>query len=95
MSENPPLPLRPTSIACRSISGCRNGAAKTSSFPLCPDHRPGPTLLKNSFARSRKKLVALGCPINDFLQLGVHSLSRLVIAPNVYEVNVAHSDVLS
>jgi hypothetical protein len=21
----------------------------TSSFPLCPGHRPGPTLLKNSF----------------------------------------------
>jgi len=45
---HPPLTLRPTSIAWRSISGCRNGAAKTSSFPLCPDHRPGPTLLRNS-----------------------------------------------
>ena len=55
MSENPPLTLRPTSIACRSISGCRNGAAKTSSFPLCPDHRPGPTLLKNSHSRSSQK----------------------------------------
>ena len=52
---HPPLTLRPTSIAWRSISGCRNGAAKTSSFPLCPDHRPGPTLLKNSFSRSWRK----------------------------------------
>ena len=50
---NPPLPLRPTSIACRSMSGCGNGAAKTSSFPLCPDHRPGPLLLKNSVRTSR------------------------------------------
>jgi hypothetical protein len=48
---NPPLPLRPTSVACRSISGCRNRPAKTSSFPLCPDHRPGPPLLKKFLPR--------------------------------------------
>jgi hypothetical protein len=27
----------------------------TSSFPLCPGHRPGPTLLKNSFSRNSQK----------------------------------------
>jgi hypothetical protein len=67
VSENPPLPLRLTSIACRSISGCRNGATKTSSFPLCPDHRPGPTLLKNSFrgisrTKFARKLLNLRLP---------------------------------
>ena len=44
-SNHTPLPKRLTSVARRSVSGCRNGSAKTSSFPLCPDHRPGPTLM--------------------------------------------------
>jgi len=29
------------------MSGCRNDSAKTSSFPLCPDHPAGPSLLRH------------------------------------------------
>jgi hypothetical protein len=47
-SNNPPLPERPTSVACRSVSERRNGPTDTSSFPLCPDHRPGPLLVRHS-----------------------------------------------
>ena len=47
MFNHTPLPQRPTSVACRSISGCMEWAAKTSSFPLCPDHRPGPPLMRH------------------------------------------------
>jgi len=46
VSNNPPLSRRPTSVACRSVSGCRNGLTKTSSFPHCPGHQPGPTLIR-------------------------------------------------
>jgi len=34
---------------CRVLS--RNYPAKTSSFPLCPDRRPGPSLLTNGVVR--------------------------------------------
>ena len=43
-SNNTPRQERLTSAACRSLSGCRNDSARTSSFPLCPDHRAGPML---------------------------------------------------
>jgi hypothetical protein len=46
----------------------RNYPAKTSSFPLCPDHRPGPTLLKNSHSRSSQKFHRAMMPV--LMELG-------------------------
>jgi len=41
-----PLPVAPSQDA-------EYGLANTSSFPLCPDHRPGPTLMRSPAAQSR------------------------------------------
>src|ERR1700735_2654994 len=47
-----------------AISGCRNGAPKTSSFPLCPATRPGPLLLKNSIFIKTAKIPPTDMPWN-------------------------------
>jgi hypothetical protein len=34
--------------------------------------------LKNSLSRNRRKKIALGCPINDFLRAGIHFWSPIL-----------------
>jgi hypothetical protein len=44
-----PLPVAPSQNA-------ENALANTSSFPLCPDHRPGPSLLRHRQTKGRTRL---------------------------------------
>jgi len=54
-----PLPVAPSQDA-------GNGPADTSSFSLCPDHRPGPTLLRNlSFEKlCHHRGACIGCGLS-------------------------------
>src|SRR6266852_2565235 len=41
-SNHTPLPQRPTSVACRSVSGCRNGSGQDKFLPALPRPKAGP-----------------------------------------------------
>jgi hypothetical protein len=59
-----PLSQRPTSVTCRSVSGCRTSWANTSSFLLCPDHRPGTSLMRHSVSRKAEKQSRKSCSMH-------------------------------
>jgi hypothetical protein len=85
-SNHTPLPQRPTSVACRSVSGCRNGPADTSSFPLCPDHRPGPTLVRCDHLSTAAQgivgnAVSVSCPIGIFAVPRINTAGVVLESP--------------
>ena len=68
------------------IAGCRNGPADTSSFPLCPDHRPGPTLVRCDHLSTAAQgivgnAVSVSCPIGIFAVPRINTAGVVLESP--------------